>query len=229
MSGNLEKQNTVSSLNQTPKCCFFSGNPEGSPRILFVGNSITYHAPKPDIGWFGSWGMAASSEDKDYVHLVMAEIIKKHPNAAFCVVQAATWERNYKGYDNDAVFFEAKDFKPDVIICGISENVPRDYFEAQSFKKELHNLHTYLSGGRTDTKVIQATSFFITENKDNAILEYCQEYGAMSVDLRDVACDESNLALGEYEHHGVSIHPGDKGMRCLADKYIAKLRELEII
>jgi hypothetical protein len=43
-------------------------------RILFLGNSLTLHGPKPEIKWTGNWGMAASAQDKDYVHLLTAAI-----------------------------------------------------------------------------------------------------------------------------------------------------------
>ncbi len=43
-------------------------------RILFLGNSLTLHGPKPEIQWTGNWGMAASAQDKDYVHLLTAAI-----------------------------------------------------------------------------------------------------------------------------------------------------------
>ena len=29
-------------------------------RILFLGNSLTYHPPTPEIGWTGNWGMVAA-------------------------------------------------------------------------------------------------------------------------------------------------------------------------
>ena len=43
-------------------------------RILFLGNSLTLHGPKPEIEWTGNWGMAASAQDKDFVHLLTAAI-----------------------------------------------------------------------------------------------------------------------------------------------------------
>ena len=45
-------------------------------KVLFLGNSITRHGPKADIGWTRDWGMAATSEDKDYVHLLGRQLAK---------------------------------------------------------------------------------------------------------------------------------------------------------
>ena len=37
---------------------------------------------------------------------------------------------------------------------------------------------------------------------------------------------EENLAKGLFEHKGVQIHPGDKGMKMLADRYIEELKKI---
>ena len=57
------------------------------PRVLFVGNSITLHGPRPQIGWTNNWGMAASARDKDYVHLLQKRIAAAQPEAQCILLQ----------------------------------------------------------------------------------------------------------------------------------------------
>lgn len=43
-------------------------------KILFLGNSSTFHPPRDEVDWQGNWGMAASAADKDYVHLLVTKL-----------------------------------------------------------------------------------------------------------------------------------------------------------
>ena len=45
------------------------------------------------------------------------------------------------------------------------------------------------------------------------------------MDISDLAKDESNYARSErkFTHKGVAAHPGDKGMRAIADAIIAAM------
>ncbi len=82
-------------------------------RILFLGNSITKHGPKADIGWTGNWGMAASAEDKDYVNLVTKGIAALSTTPPQTLVQnIAEFERTYATYDLSTKLKAAVEFQP---------------------------------------------------------------------------------------------------------------------
>ena len=56
-------------------------------RVMLVGNSITLHGIRPEIGWYNEWGMAASAKEKDYVHLLEASIRAHAPKPPFASVR----------------------------------------------------------------------------------------------------------------------------------------------
>lgn len=218
---NIEKLNTVDGNKQVIKNVFFEGNPNGKPRIMFLGNSITYHEPKHEIGWHGSWGMAASKKENDYVHKVISAVLKKYPNAAFCIVQGSVWEVNYTTCDYNEKFSQAKDFKPDILISSLSANIPQDKFEKEVYKKNLKKLHDYLSA--RDIKIMQLSAYFGNSEKNDAIKEYCEEYDAYLVWVSDILQKEENRATGLFEHEGVQAHPGDKGMGLISERILETL------
>ena len=75
-------ENTVESVNQlaSSDIVFYMGDRRAEKRLLIVGNSITRHGPKKDIGWDGDWGMAADSPDKDYVHILQRKLEENGKN-----------------------------------------------------------------------------------------------------------------------------------------------------
>lgn len=222
-----EAKNTVSSKNQTSQYVYFNDEGgDGYPKVAFIGNSITLHGPKPDVlGWYGNWGMAASAKDKDYLHLIMAKIKEKHPDASYCILSGAVWERDYKNFDVTN-YRAAKDYKPDIIICSISANIPKDQFEIPAFKDALKRLHTYLVDGRKNVHIFQCSSFFNNELKTQGIKEYTEENGVTFIYISDIVADRKNCAYDKFEHTGVGGHPGDLGMQIIADRYLAEIEKI---
>ena len=89
--------NTVPSKGQLRDTEFvtFTFQENAKRRVLFVGNSITRHGIAENIGWTRDCGMAASSIENDYVHIVVRELEKTYNSIDFCIAQAAEWERAY--------------------------------------------------------------------------------------------------------------------------------------
>lgn len=220
-----EAKNTVSRENQTAKSVYFFEEGSGHPRVAFIGNSITLHNPKPEIGWYGSWGMAASSAENDYLHIIMSKIREKHPEASYCILSGALWERNYRTLDIEESFHEAKEFEPDIIITAISANIRKDEFEHDAFKLEMKKLHDYLVDGREGVHIYQCSSFFNNQIKTAAIEEYCRENGVKYIFVSDMVEDRSNCAFDKFEHSGIGGHPGDKGMRLMAERFLAEIEK----
>ena len=217
--------NTVPSKNQNAKPVYFDEKHSGRPRIAFIGNSTTLHNPKPEIGWYGSWGMAASCEENDYLHIIMSKIREKYPEASYCILSGAIWETNYKTFDLEACYREAKDFRPDIIITAITGNIPNNQFEIPAFKVAMKKLHDYLTDCREGVKIYQCTTFYRNELKIQGIKEYCEENGVKFVDISDIQDDKSNCAFDKFEHSGVGGHPGDKGMKIMAERFLAEIEK----
>jgi hypothetical protein len=89
--------------------------------------------------------MAASCEENDYVHLLTAAVRELHPDASFCVCQAADWEPVYQtGSEMMGRYSEAREFGADIIMRLI-ENCPGLHFDGDVFKQELHRLLSFLN------------------------------------------------------------------------------------
>ena len=194
-------------------------------RVLFVGNSVTLHAPSESIGWFGDWGMAASGKEKDYVHLVEDHIKAKYPDASFCICNAADWERGYKNPEETFHAFEAaRRFDADIIILKLCANSPKDHFDAALFQSGLEKLITFLNK-TGKAKVIVATEF-LKHPAEDSLIYVAKKFGYALCYLSDIADFEEYKAIGLFEHKGVAGHPGDKGMREIADRIIKTLDQI---
>lgn len=198
-------------------------------RILFLGNSITLHGPKADIGWTGNWGMAASSEDKDYVHLV-ARALERHTGSApqILVRNIADFERNYATHDVDGSMKELFAFDPDMVVLAIGENVPAlgtEDSKAQ-FKAGVMSILRCVLAKRHPLVVVRSC-FWADAAKDQVLREACEAAGGVFVDAGPLGRDAENAARSErtFAHDGVAGHPGDKGMKALADAIVKAVLE----
>jgi len=198
--------------------------PSAIRRILFLGNSITLHGPKPDIGWTGNWGMAASAEDKDYVHLVTSALANHTGSKPQIMVRnIADFERGYATYDVEEQMKDLFAFDPDLVVLAIGENVPAlgsENAKAQ-FKAGVIRILGCAVAKRHPLVVVRS-SFWPDPTKDELLRQACQEADAIFVDAGPLGREAANAARSErsFTHDGVAGHPGDRGMKALADAIV---------
>ena len=212
-------KNTVKAENQLKENEFvtFEKLENEGLRVLFLGNSITRHGIKEEIGWYSNCGMAASAKEKDYVHILMKKTEEKTSDPAFCICQAAAWERDYRnGAPTYPLFQSARDFSADVIVMRLIENCSTKEFDGETFKKELWNFLSFLNP--TGKAKIVLTTGFWKHPGDRYIRELSKEKGLPLTELGDLGADVNMKAIGLFAHDGVANHPGDLGMETIAKR-----------
>lgn len=197
-------------------------------KVLFLGNSITLHGPAPDIGWRGNWGMAASSQEKDYVHRLLERIGQSaNVRPIVKVKNIAEFERRLEGFNVQEGLKEELAFEADLVVVAIGENVSAlttDEAKARYRAAFVGLLAELKKHGRPALFV--RSSFWADPAKDEIMKSVCQDGGEVFVDIGKLGRDESNFARSErkIEHAGVAAHPGDKGMEAIADEIWTAIR-----
>ena len=199
---------------------------DGKFRVLIYGNSIAYHGRAPKIGWNADWGMAASAREKDFVHLVVAGLEERRGERAdFRIRNLAVLERNFRTNLTD--FAELADdvaYAPDYVVIAIGENVPAlGERDVPDYTRFLASLAKPLVESAKRPRVVMRSPFWRNAVKADCTEKAAKGAGAIYVDAGPLGGQEANMAIGLFGHKGVARHPGDLGMRRLADLILSGL------
>ena len=192
-------------------------------KVLFLGNSITRAMHRPEIGWTADWGMAASDISKDYVHIMLDALTKKHGKVDYCIVSLSFWEKEYWNDELLHTYQEARDFNADIVIVivRVAENVwgAKDFLDKYPLAPYWDNMIKYFSPN-PNAHIVVTDDFWRTDFIDGPIHEVAEKNGSILVELGDLGEKPENKALGQFWHEGIQIHPNDNGMRAIAEKIL---------
>jgi len=192
-------------------------------KVLLLGNSMTFHTASEKIGWIGNWGMAASSEDKDFVHLLKVELLSKYKKLDFRYYNVAnTFEKNYQNIDITN-YTNFRNFEPDILIIRLGDNIQMDDFNAGSLKVSLENLVKFID---PKSKVFISSRFWSNQVIDNTIKECANKNKWIFVDISSLGEISENMSGNRFENKGVGMHPSDLGMQRIKDKIWEKLKHI---
>ena len=222
---NVKDNNTVSADGQLRGDSRVSYLGKSGTKVLIVGNSITRHAPAPEIGWENNCGMAASSEEQDYIHLLYNSLNEKEPYC-FMVMQIADFERTfrYKSLDKEELK-KIQEFSPDIVVGRLSENVTLEDCKNNAWMQAYGQF--LKSCGSATTKYVLTTGFWKSEDVDIQTRKLGIENHWKLVELGDLGDDPVMRAGSKFWHKGVAVHPGDAGMYAIAKRIYQAVMEVK--
>ncbi|GAB3987737.1 hypothetical protein GCM10028807_08840 [Spirosoma daeguense] len=193
-------------------------------RMLVIGNSIMMHQPDPTRGWLNANGMAASAPDKDFVHLLTAKLQTLHPPMTVRLQSGGDFERYYgtSGYSSAELLATLQEYKPDLIIVRIGENVAQGEAIQRDFQKYYRQLLEQLNYGQP-VRIVCTTSVWWQNVSDPIIRKLVAEKAYTLVDL-DCIVGQTQYFATQYKDKGVAEHPNDAGMQLIADLIWGKLQ-----
>ena len=212
-------------------------------KVLIIGNSITKHSPSPSNGWLGSLGMAATSAENDYVHILISRVNEKHSDVEF------KWENIYEfeKYFYDYSKFDTQTYKPladygaDIIIATFGANI-RNVINEQDSGFETDEIFTperysdiiefFNPDGKAEV-LAGITTLTPYENAEIIKLS-AQRNGYILVDMSDLT--ERKYTAADYKENSavftsnviepVLNHPGNLGMEKMAERIFMVLTRL---
>lgn len=190
-------------------------------KILFVGTSITKAAHDDRIGWKRDCGMAASREEKDFVHLTMDGVHEFFPESIFETLDASEYEKNLGGFDITE-YENERDFEADIIIVQMMDRNSVEKVTVQNFARHFERLVNYLN--RRGAMVFCLGSFWENPQGEEIVRNACTRNGYTYVKIDDLNLPE-NKAGEAFGDEFVSDHPSDKGMKAIAERVVESIRE----
>jgi hypothetical protein len=198
------------SVDSTHNLTYFNDRPmpPNAYRVLFIGDSLTYHGQTPNL-WNYDSGMAASSPSKDFVHLVAQHIQDKIGTRPVEIL--INNGGNGKIGSMLTYLTSHPDLKPSLVILQGGENDPFDV----SFQDTYRSLLTFYKASNTPYIVL---GDWWSNTKSDFDRQQVVAHGYAWIDLTIL---NKNPAMsgdgGPYHVDGVAKHPNDQGMKAIAD------------
>ena len=205
-------------------------------RVLFWGASITKHGPSEALGWTGNWGMAASSEDKDYVHQMVTMLEEEfYPSKVefYVIANNSSFDAEVSGdtdpkkdYASNGVVtaLEAaiRDFKPNIVCSWVGANLRATAQEDCVFNawSQVYDMVYNVAPGAILLSGHCALGHdAMVESVHENLIERYKNTGNIFVQYHTTVSEDPDKYFAYYLENvadGVKRHWGDEGMRKVA-------------
>lgn len=199
--------------------------------VVIFGNSLTKER--------GDIGMAASDQYHDYYHYIVEYIRSKNANVKINPrTNVSVWESATNSADRNTLFNDR--MKPiltgstDLVILQLVDNVNTEEKKA-TFAADAKTLIKNIHAVSPKAQIFWVARWFADDILLSQIQDACESEGATIIDITSIArMSDTKGVLGAtrtgingdkwvVDNPGEAAHPGDKGMRLIADAIIEKL------
>ena len=181
--------------------------------MLVIGDAISLCAPIPAQGWNHNWGMAATAEENDYVHRLVAELRKNSPELKL-TVDSIMYQDTMTGW------VHLIPCSADLIVIQLSENyqggVSLEEYQG-AYEQMIDEL---CENGR---KTVVCVGPWKNIQLEPVIRKAAENRNAIYVSLREIYADPANHAAAEGKFPKLGDMPGDRGMRKIAEAILESL------
>jgi hypothetical protein len=184
--------------------------------LVVIGNSITLHGPAPTIGWYGDWGMAAPSPDKDFSHLVAIAL-----NVPLSVNNLGIESKPENSLAQIPVLAD-KVGPGTAVILELGDNAPFGG-DVAGFGSAYDQLAAAMSKGNS---LVCVSTWWHYANIDAIIKFACEEHHGHYAYIGDIFTDSANpdRQSTKYSDWQLNDHPQEWGHQHIAQRVLVQLR-----
>lgn len=231
ITGNIDRENAERIAGE------IAINEEQHYNYVALGNSVTCNAyPNPEGIWWSDWGMAATSEDKDYVHIVSSWLsgqMSKKVNVV--TADLKPWEiaqnRNSILFQYDALLND----ETDLVTIQTGENITDN---KSNLKGDYNALFSYIRSKAPKAQILVIGELlWPSDDIEDAKRAACEQNGLTFVEVGEFLGGYDNnyrssmgtMVAGNdgkqytIQNEIVAAHPNDEGMAKIAQLVIGKI------
>jgi len=180
-----------------------------SERLMVIGNSITYHPPREELGWYGDWGMAASERENDWVHLVLGKLPDNTLlKTKHCIAPSLVGL-------TDELIAEVQQVNPTLLMVQLGDNMlPEDATTESLYVPVVRILRA------AQHQKIVVGVWGANDVRNECLKQAALDADAIYVRIDDIRNQSGTQAWDEYENSAVGWHPSDLGMQMIANRVL---------
>lgn len=198
---------------------------------MAIGNSITQH--NETEFWWSTCGMAASTTDNDYYHIVLRGLSNIKGIINSTIVPYSAWE--LMSDDRSETYYLIDDYlvsEVDLITIQLGENAKY----VNTFEMDLEALIHHIQEKCPNAQIMIIGDFWSFVDRDEMKNRVSIKMEVDYIDLSEIKENPEFMAgLGytvcgadgsshSVEHEGVAKHPNDKGMNYIATKILGNVK-----